>query len=65
VKDVTSQFPQSEEEDLQIALKFELLYTQSGYVYTVIPNFPWPNIANVSGEYHVADGIVGVGFNPV
>ena len=39
-KDVTSNFPQSEEDVLHVELKFDPIYAQSGYVYTVIPNLP-------------------------
>ena len=31
-----SHFPQTEEATLQIALKYDLIYAQSGYVYTVL-----------------------------
>lgn len=59
LKYVTSQFPQSKEEALQIALKLDLICAQSGYVFIVIPDLPRPSSANAPGEYHVADGIVG------
>ena len=53
--DVTSHFSQSEEETLQIALKFDLIYAQLDYVYTVIPDLAQPSIANMLGESHAAD----------
>ena len=37
-KDFTSHLPQTEEVALQIALKYDLIYAQSGYVYTVLPD---------------------------
>lgn len=58
-KYVTSHFPQSEEEALQITLKFNLIYAQSGYFYIIIPNLPRPGAANVSGASHAASSIVG------
>ena len=39
-KYVTSHFPQTEEEALQVALKYDLIYAQSSYVYTVYRIFP-------------------------
>ena len=58
-KDVTSHFPQTEEATLQIALKYELIYAQSGYVYIVLPDLPRPGGTNTWGASHSADGIVG------
>ena len=63
-KDVTSQFPQTEEFSLQIVLKYDVIYTQSGYVYTVLPDLPRPSGANALGASHTADSIVGALFNP-
>jgi len=37
-KYVVSNFPQCGEEAIQIDLKFDLIYAQSSYVYTVIPD---------------------------
>ena len=56
-KDVASHFPQTEEAALQIALKYDLIYAQSGYVYTVLPNLPRPSGTNTPGEPHATDGI--------
>ena len=39
-KDVASHFPQTEEATLQIVSKYDLIYAQSGYVYTVLPDLP-------------------------
>ena len=58
-KDVASHFPQTKEAALQIALKYDLIYAQSGYVYTVLPDLPRPGGANAPGASHSADGIVG------
>lgn len=58
-KYVSSHFHQTEEEALQIALKYDLIYDQLGYVYTILPDIPWPSVSNTPREYHVNDGIVG------
>ena len=58
-KDIASHFPQTEEAALQIALKYDLIYAQSGYVYTVLPDLPRPSGANASGASHSTDGIIG------
>jgi hypothetical protein len=46
-KDVASTFPQSEEEAISKAQQYDLIYAQSGYLYTVLPDLPktcaiWP-----------------------
>ena len=58
-KDVASHFPQTEEEALQTAFRYDLICAQSGYVYTFIPNLPRLRIANAPGALHAVDGIVG------
>ena len=58
-KDVASHFPQTEEAALQIALKYDLIYAQSGYVYIVLPDLPRPSGTNALGASHSANGIVG------
>ena len=63
-KDFASHFPQTEEATLQIALKYDLIYGQSGYVYTILPDLPKPNGVNAPGESHSADGIVGALSHP-
>ena len=54
-----SHFPHTKEESLQTALRYDLIYAQSSYVYTVILDFPCPGSANAAGESHGANGIVG------
>ena len=39
-KDITSKRPQSEEEAILKAQQFDLIYAQSGYLYTVTPDAP-------------------------
>ena len=52
-------FPQTKEAALQMALKYDLIYAQTGYVYTVLLDLPRPGDANAPGAPHAADGIVG------
>ena len=63
-KDVASHFPQTEEASLQIAVKYDLIYAQSGYVYIVLPDLPRPGGANAPGASHSTNGIVGALSNP-
>ena len=63
-KDVASHFPQTKEATLQIALKYDLIYAQSGYVYTVLPDLLRPGGTNAPGASHSADGIVGALSHP-
>ena len=58
-KDVASHFPQTKDTALQIALKYDLIYAQSGYVYTILPDLPRPGGANAPRASHATDGIVG------
>ena len=58
-KDVALHFPQTEEAGLQLALKYDLIYAQTGYVYTVLPDLPRLGDANAPGAPHVADNMVG------
>ena len=60
-KDVTSKHPQSEEEAILKAQQFDLIYAQSGHLYTVIPDAPRPSTSyrNALGGSHAADGIIG------
>ena len=58
-KDVASHFPHTKEATLKIALKYNLIYAQSGYVYTVLPDLPRPSGANAPGAFDAADGIIG------
>jgi len=55
----TSHFPWYEEDALQVALKYGLIYAQSGYVYTVMPNLPQPGGCNASGVSHATNSIIG------
>lgn len=58
-KYVVPHFPQTEEEALQTALIYDLIYEQSGYVYTIIPDLPHPRSPNALGTSHTTDGIIG------
>jgi len=58
-KDVASHFPQTKEEALQTALRYDLIFSQSGYVYTAILDPPHRGGANAPGESHAADDING------
>ena len=44
-------------------LKYDLVYAQSGYVYTVLPDLPRPGGANALRASHATNGIVGALFN--
>ena len=61
-KDVASEHPQSEEEAILKAQQFDLIYAQSGYLYTIIPDAPRPNTSywDALGESHAADDIIGL-----
>ena len=58
-KYVASHFPQTEEAALQMVLKYDLIYAQTCYVYTILPDLPRPGDANAPGEPHAANGNVG------
>ena len=60
-KDVTSEHPQSEEEAILKAQQFDLIYAQSGYLYTVIPDAPrvGTSYRDALGASCVAYGIIG------
>jgi hypothetical protein len=60
-KDVAATFPQSEEEAISKAQQFELIYSQSGYLYTVLPDAPRPMPfgQDKPGMSHSADGLIG------
>ena len=60
-KDVASERPQSEEEATLKAQQFDLIYTQSRYLYTVIPNAPRPSTSyrDALGASHAVNGIIG------
>lgn len=63
-KDVTSHFPQTEEEALYNALRYDLIYSQYSYVFIVIPELPWPSGPNASGASHTIFSIIGVISHP-
>jgi hypothetical protein len=60
-KDVAATFPQSEEEAISKAQQFKLIYSQSGYLYTVLPDAPRPMPfgQDKPGMSHSADGLIG------
>ena len=60
-KDVASERPQSEEEAILKAQQFNLIYAQSGYLYTIIPDAPRGDSSqhDAPGASHTADGIIG------
>ena len=58
-KDVASHFPQTEEDALQMALKYDLIYAQTGYDPTVLPDLPRPSDAHTPGAPHATGSIVG------
>jgi hypothetical protein len=60
-KDVASTFSQSEEETINKAQQLDLIYSQSGYLYTIFPNapIPLPFDQEKTGVSHAADGLIG------
>ena len=60
-KDIASGHPQSEEEAILKAQQFDLIYAQSGYLYTVIPDAPRPSTSyrDAPGAFHAVDDIIG------
>jgi hypothetical protein len=59
---VASTFPQTEEEAINKAQQYDLIYAQSGYLYTVIPDAPRPVPfgQDKPGMSHVqVDGLIG------
>lgn len=63
-KYVASSFPQSEEESFQVALKYDLIYAHSGYVYTILLDLPTPCDANASVVSHATNDIIGYLLHP-
>ena len=47
-----------------MALKYDLIYAQLGYVYAVLPDLPRPGGANALGASHATDGVDGTLSNP-
>jgi hypothetical protein len=60
-KDVASTFPQSEEEAINKAQQFDVIYAQLGYLYTVLPDAPRPVPfgQDKPDMSHAADGLIG------
>jgi hypothetical protein len=60
-KDVASTFPQTEEESINKAQQFDLIYAQSGYLYTMLPDAPRtiPFSQEKHGMSHTANGFIG------
>ena len=59
-KDVASECPQSKEEAILKAQQFDLIYAQSGYLYTIIPDAPHPSTSyhDALGASHTMDDII-------
>lgn len=59
-KDVAQSMPQTEEEVILTAKKFDLIYAQSGYLYTVIPDAPCNRSTDLDKPRasHAADGVI-------
>jgi hypothetical protein len=53
-KDVTMNLPRNKEEVIQKAQQYDLIYTQLGYLYTILPNAPCSRSGDLStpGESH-------------
>ena len=60
-KDVASTFPQSEEEAISKAQQYNLIYSQSVYLYTVLPDAPRliPFVQEKPRMSHSVDGLIG------
>ena len=60
-KDVYNSMPQSEEEVILKSQHFDLIYAQSGYLYTVLPDASQHQSLDppVAGMSHSTDGIIG------
>jgi hypothetical protein len=60
-KDVYSTFPQSEEEAISKSQQYDLIYAQSGYLYTVLPDLPKPVPfgQDKPGMSHSIDELIG------
>jgi len=53
-----SHFPQTEDKYLLVALKYDLIYAEFGYVYTLLPGLPRLGGTNTSGASHIVDDII-------
>jgi hypothetical protein len=60
-KDVVATFPQTEEEAISKTQQFKLIYAQSRYLYTVLPNAPRPItfVQDKPGMSHSTNGLIG------
>jgi hypothetical protein len=60
-KDVASTFPQYEEEAISKSQQYDLIYTQSGYLYTILPDLPKPMPFGQDKlrMSHSIDGLIG------
>jgi hypothetical protein len=60
-KDVASTFPQYEEETIRKSQQYDLIYAQSRYLYTVLPDIPRPVPFDQDkpGMSHSVDGLIG------
>jgi hypothetical protein len=58
---VASTFPQSEEEAINKAQNYDLIYSQLGYLYTVLPDLPRPMPfgQDKPGMSHSVDRLIG------
>jgi hypothetical protein len=58
---VAATFPQTEEEAISKTQQFELIYAQSRYLYTVLPDAPRPMPfgQDKPGMSHSTDGLIG------
>jgi hypothetical protein len=59
-KDVASTFPQSQEEVINKAQQFDLIYAQSSYFYTIFLDapIPLPFVQDKPGVSHAVDGLI-------
>ena len=60
-KDIASECPQSEQEAILKTQQFDLIYAQSGYLYTIIPKDPHASTSywDAPRASHAIDGIIG------
>ena len=59
-KDVAQRNPTSEEDAISKAQHLELIYTQSGYIYNILPNAPrLQYYQEFPGALNSADGLIG------
>ena len=51
--------PQIEDEAIVKDQTFELIYTQSGYLYIVLPHVPWPTSSTSRDTSHATNALIG------